>query len=244
MLRHFLFLLFAFAALTVLGQKSNEQIGKASFYGNEFDGRTTANGEKYDPDKLTAAHLTLPFDSQVKVVNLSNNKSVTVRINDRGPFIKGRIIDLSAAAAKKLDFYDEGLTKVKLIPLNQKSQNPQKTKSRSYQSRNTVTDKPAKSYEKVSSSPGEIYYEIMTLKAHPSGYGVQVGSFREMVNLLKLTEGISTKYKKTVRIQVGKVKNNKVYRVFVGEFSAKEDAEELKNQLSDTYPGSFVVRYK
>ncbi len=90
------------------------QSGIASYYGGKFIGRSTANGEIYDATKLTAAHKTLPFGTMVKVTNLNNNKSVIVRINDRGPFVAGRIIDLSEAAAKKIDMIKQGIQKVTL----------------------------------------------------------------------------------------------------------------------------------
>jgi rare lipoprotein A len=86
----------------------------ASWYGPGFIGRSTANGEIYDPSELTAAHKTLPFGSQVKVTNLNTGKSVVVRINDRGPFRAGRIIDLSPAAAERIDLLRSGLAPVKL----------------------------------------------------------------------------------------------------------------------------------
>jgi rare lipoprotein A len=86
----------------------------ASYYGTEFDGRTTANGERYDMHDLTAAHETLPFNTRVRVTNLSNNLSVVVRINDRGPFTKRRIIDLSYAAAEKIGLIEAGTTKVEI----------------------------------------------------------------------------------------------------------------------------------
>ena len=84
-------------------KNSHELVGKASYYGNQYKNtRQTANGEHFNKEAYTAAHKTLPFGSVVKVTNLKNNKSVTVRINDRGPFIKGRIIDLSKAAARQI----------------------------------------------------------------------------------------------------------------------------------------------
>ena len=89
-------------------------IGIASFYAKKFHGRRTANGETFNNNALTAAHKTLPFGSKVKVINLQNRKSVVVRINDRGPFIRGRIIDLSVAAAKKIDLGHHGTARVKL----------------------------------------------------------------------------------------------------------------------------------
>lgn len=88
--------------------------GSASYYADKFHGRTTANGEKYDKRKMTAAHKKLPFGSVVRVVSLSTGKSVTVRINDRGPFIKGRIIDLSYVAAEKLGLIQPGVLKIRL----------------------------------------------------------------------------------------------------------------------------------
>ncbi|VAW28529.1 Septum-associated rare lipoprotein A [hydrothermal vent metagenome] len=97
----------------VLAQQLKAE-GVASFYADKFVGRTTASGEKYKHSKLTAAHKTLPFGTKVKVTNLSNKKSVVVVINDRGPFVKGRIIDLSKTAAKKLAFINQGITKVRI----------------------------------------------------------------------------------------------------------------------------------
>lgn len=90
------------------------QAGIASFMADEINGRMTANGELYDMRQLTAAHLTLPFGSLVEVVNLATQKSVQVRINDRGPYVAGRIIDLSFQAAKELGVIDRGSARVEL----------------------------------------------------------------------------------------------------------------------------------
>ena len=92
--------------------------GMASYYSDEYHGRLTSNGEVFDQNKFTAAHKTLPFDTKVKVVNLTNDKSVLVRINDRGPFKMGRVIDLSKAAARELDMMSSGLAEVKLEVIN------------------------------------------------------------------------------------------------------------------------------
>jgi rare lipoprotein A len=90
------------------------QTGKASFYADKFDGRKTASGEKFWNSKFTAAHKTLPFGTMVKVVNLDNGKTVKVRINDRGPFVEGRIIDLSKKAAHQIAIDKVGVGKVKI----------------------------------------------------------------------------------------------------------------------------------
>ncbi len=89
-------------------------IGIASYYGPGFHGKKTANGERFNMYELTAAHKTLPFNTRVRVTNLNNKKSVIVRINDRGPYKKGRIIDLSKGAAKKIDLLQTGTAKVKV----------------------------------------------------------------------------------------------------------------------------------
>jgi rare lipoprotein A len=90
------------------------QVGTASWYGEYFEGRTTASGEPYNMHDLTAAHPTLPLGSWVRVTNLRNGRIVYVRINDRGPIVPGRIIDLSYSAAQVLHFEDKGLQRVRL----------------------------------------------------------------------------------------------------------------------------------
>lgn len=88
--------------------------GKASFYGNEFNGKKTASGATFDKNKLTAAHKTLPFGTVVTVKNMSNGETVKVIITDRGPFVKGRIIDLSEKAAAAIGMIDQGVAQVQL----------------------------------------------------------------------------------------------------------------------------------
>lgn len=96
------------------GERGYTESGKASYYARKFQGRTMANGEKYRRNKLTAAHRTLPFGTKVKVTNTRSNKSVKVLITDRGPFISGRIVDLSEKAAKRLDLIKAGVVPVKM----------------------------------------------------------------------------------------------------------------------------------
>ncbi|MFA7326087.1 MAG: septal ring lytic transglycosylase RlpA family protein [Candidatus Kapaibacterium sp.] len=91
--------------------------GKASYYGNEFEGRSTANGDTFSNREFTAAHKSLPFGSMVRVINIANNKSVIVRINDRGPYAAGRVIDLSRSAAEELDMIRAGVIDVKIVLL-------------------------------------------------------------------------------------------------------------------------------
>lgn len=99
----------SFASCTTIKQQ-----GKASYYSDEFDGRKTASGSIFHQNKRTAASKTLPFGTKVKVVNLDNGKTVRVRITDRGPFVAGRIIDLSKKAARKLGMLQQGVANVEI----------------------------------------------------------------------------------------------------------------------------------
>jgi len=92
--------------------------GMASYYGNELAGNRIASGERFDPAQLTAAHRSLPFGSLVRVTNTSNGDSVVVRINDRGPFTHGRVIDVSTAAAREIGMHRSGTARVKLALLS------------------------------------------------------------------------------------------------------------------------------
>jgi len=100
------------------GKPKAYQIGTASWYGEYFDGKPTASGEPYDMYDMTAAHLTLPLGSLVRVTNLRNGRAVVVRVNDRGPIVPGRIIDLSYSAAEALQFRQRGLQRVRLDLVN------------------------------------------------------------------------------------------------------------------------------
>ena len=115
--------------------KGFSEEGLASWYGSRFHGKQTANQEVYNMHAMTAAHKSLPFQTMVKVLNLDNHRETTVRINDRGPFVKGRIIDLSYAAAKKIHLIKNGVARVRIevisTPQSQKSALPASWKTES-----------------------------------------------------------------------------------------------------------------
>ncbi len=95
-------------------EKGKIYFGEVSYYGPGFHGKTTANGETYNQNAMTCAHKTLPFNTKLKITNLANNKSVVLRVNDRGPYKKGRIVDLSVAGAKKIGLIQMGVAKAKV----------------------------------------------------------------------------------------------------------------------------------
>jgi peptidoglycan lytic transglycosylase len=112
-----IFLLLMFAVPGVFSQEVR-QYGNASWYGNSLNGRKTASGESYDMHDFTGAHRQLPFGTLVKVKNLRNGKEVIVRVNDRGPFVKSRIIDLSRAAAASLGILSMGTARVSIVVIS------------------------------------------------------------------------------------------------------------------------------
>lgn len=108
----FKLLLFILTASTLTVQASDNFEGAASFYADKFEGRKTANGEIYIHNKFTCAHKTLPFGTKLKVTNLTNNKTVIVTVNDRGPYIGTRVIDLSKSAAQEIKMVNQGVARV------------------------------------------------------------------------------------------------------------------------------------
>jgi rare lipoprotein A len=116
------FTVFRGAGLLILGtlaacggsKKAFTQSGQGSYYADKFNGRATTSGEIYRPGKMTAAHNTLPFGTRIKVTNVRNGRSVKVTVNDRGPHVKGRIVDVSRKAATKLDLVEAGVVPVQL----------------------------------------------------------------------------------------------------------------------------------
>ncbi len=101
-------------------QSHSKSVGNATYYGQKFHGRRTSDGSVYHRDSLTCAHRTLPFGTMIRVRNMANGREVVVKVTDRGPFARGRIVDLSYAAAKKIDMIQAGVTRVEVVPVKQK----------------------------------------------------------------------------------------------------------------------------
>lgn len=252
-------------ALSVLAQLASAQIteiGLASFYADKFDGKTTASGEIFKQDKMTAAHRTLPFGTVVKVTNLDNNLSVEVTINDRGPFVEKRIIDLSKAAAEKLKYVSNGTASVKVevvsLPENSSLQTAETSKNATSapawpSSKKSASDavqqpaveqpstaKPAQTQVTEVPAPANEYFKIESTRISPKGFGVQLASYQEAANLVKRCAEIKDKIGKDIMIQIGDKNGVKVYRIIAGPFETREKAEHFNSKL-DGFSGSFVV---
>ena len=168
--------LFFVLALIFLANFSfaQHQSGKASFYADKFEGHQTASGEKYKHGKLTAAHKSLPFGTKVRVTNIENNQSVDVVVNDRGPYVDGRIIDLSRSAAEKLDFVNRGLTDVKIEVLD---------------AGDGKSGMEIKAIDRVAVDEKE-FYDFEIERKEPNGFGIQIGTYQELVNLMRLADNL------------------------------------------------------
>jgi rare lipoprotein A len=233
------------------------EVGVASFYADKFDGKTTASGETFSQKKLTAAHRTLPFGTVVRVTNLDNNISVDVTVNDRGPFVDKRIIDLSKAAAEKLKFVDKGTASVKVevisLPESNAASASEMKRTTSTPawpgSQSAVDDQPVEAQTETAprttqvtevQAPANEYYKIESTPIHPKGFGVQLASFQEAANLVKRCAEIKTLVNKDIMIQIGDKDGVKVYRIIAGPFETREKAEHFNKKLTD-FSGSFIV---
>jgi rare lipoprotein A len=186
------------------------QTGIASWYGKDFHGKKTSNGETYDMHAMTAAHKTLPLGVFVKVKNTDNGDETVVRVNDRGPFVKGRVIDLSYAAAKKIGVDIKGTAPVRIEALGY---------------RTPGTDK------------------FNAPETYDTGYyTVQIGSFKEYPNALRLMEEMKKIFGFS-EIHMIDVYGQNFYRVYAGKYASLREAENAEKDFSEHgYPGSFTVR--
>jgi len=192
---------------TLSAQETFSQIGVASYYSTDFHGRKTASGEQFSVWGMTAAHQSLPFNTMVKVTNLSNNKSVVVRINDAGPFKPGRILDVTRGAAAKLGMIKSGTTRVRLEVVG-------------------TADAPLE----TAGSGGE-FFRIDVMKATLAGYAIQVASFSDLDNLLRQVDDLKAKGVTDVYVQVAEVRGQTVHRITIGGFSTRESAQDYLEKL-------------
>jgi len=192
--------------------KGFRQRGIASWYGKDFHGKKTSNGEIYDMYAMTAAHKTLPLGTYVRVHNLENNRKLEVRINDRGPFVRGRIIDLSYAAAKELGLVGPGTAKVEIVALGTPA----------------TTD-------------GGTGRTFVQGDYYSGNFTFQVGAFANRENAERLKRKLAEQYKNAhiTRYDRG---DKVFYRVRVGAFKTLEDAVLNEALLiQDGYADAFMV---
>jgi len=243
---------FLFLSNQIFSQTLYETEGFASYYSEDFHGKLTSSGEVYDMNKLTCAHPYLPFNTWLKVTNLANQKSVIVRVNDRGPFAKNRLIDLSYAAARQLGMLGPGTIYVKIEivspPLTQPEVNigkvpnetpvPQLDESEVYLRFRTKPYEPEKS---KSISEFGLFNSNFEKVEISSGYLIQLSSLSTQKNAQVFLDQIDEVDKNELFIYHP---SPDIYRVVVGIFNNMREAQLKKSEIEKHYPGCFVITYK
>lgn len=193
------------------------QEGMASWYGKEFHGRPTASGETFNMYAMTAAHRTLPLGSTVRVTNLDNGRDATITVNDRGPFVKGRILDCSYGAAKELGYAGAGLARVRIEVV-----------------------KEGQERIRYAPPPGEVLAAgtDITKPVLDGTFTVQAGAFAVEQNALRLRDKLQKQFGDAYVIRF-----REFYRVRAGHVSTEQGAEALQSRLKDAgYGEGFVTR--
>jgi rare lipoprotein A len=197
-----------------------------------------------------------------------------VRVNDRGPFVANRIIDLSRSAAEKLGFIDDGIADVKIEAIDEEgrltatTQQPSHKPATKHPAQGDDNSSMAKHNEKMdtpktekpepkphkpeapaattpANGDGDIeLYELKVTRQQLRGFTVQIGSYKELVNLLRIADDLKSSLKKEVRVQVAQINGEKIYRLMVGEFNSKREAQVFKEKAAQLYPDCFIVELK
>ena len=209
--------------LVSAGRSAAQEVGLASYYHDYFTGKRTASGENYDPNKMTAAHKSLPIGTLIKVTNLENDRSVIVRINDRGPYVKNRILDVSRSAALQLGLTQSGFARV------------------------TYTIIESALVQLTDTSPASAEDKFFTINevdtAVKMQYGVKIGSYEDPKYVFNISKDLKNKFEASAYIQNVKLIKGTLYRIFVGNFATQKEAEELSEKLKKLYPDCKVIKY-
>lgn len=187
--------------------------GMASWYGEKFQGKLTASGEPYDMEKMTAAHNYLPLGVKVNVTNLSNKKKVAVIINDRGPFVPDRVLDLSRAAAQKLGFIDSGKVKVLIEPYRPESK-PQPV---------------------IAVAP------VLVHKKLYGAFYIQAGAYKVKANADRLIERLNKSGFHNTRIVRIVTDSAQIFKVQLGMYKTLALARKVHGSLGKGFPGTFIL---
>ena len=260
------FLSFIFL-LSFADSRKQIEIGKAGYYADSLHGQKTASGDKYDKYEFTCAHKTLAFGTKIKVTRLDNNKSVEVRVNDRGPYVEGFVTDVSKAAAEKLNLIKIGFTKVKIevvaaspsarvaaeadgnasLLVNRKPVSTPKLVANPVQYSNTDPRPATAAKSPPSTSNAQTQKNIYAVDIQPArktGFGVQVGTLYDADNVLPMLKKLQQDWptKALVSIEQDAAYHKTTYRVIIGPFTDTKSAGlQQKVAAKKGYKGCFVV---
>lgn len=230
----------------IFAQIGFTQQGQASYYAAKFDGRLTANGEKFTNKDFTAAHPCLAFNSLVKVTNLRNGKSVIVRINDRGPHIKARILDMSKAAAEEIGMIQSGIATVNIEVIST-DKDLQKARPEldiiAAHKPSIKTEAPDPDRKIIIPFSSGHTYSLWGTQRFPTGYGIQVASFADIDNAKNVCKELMSAEVKEAYIQVEWKGGEKIHRVLAGSFSEESEAHGYKQMLEKLGFAGFVKKH-
>lgn len=224
----FTFSIFVLSIVNVYGQIGYQQKGLASYYHDKFTGRRTSSGERFSQLKLTAAHRKFLFNTMVRVTNLKNDKSVIVRINDRGPYkYANRVIDLTLAAANAIGMTEKGIVPVKIEVIGEDGKVNYKSKA----------------LFPGGFEPGSCY-NYKGEERFPKGYGVQVGAFSDLPNARYFAKALFKEGFREIVIKVlPTIEDTLCFKVIVGEFAKIEGARKFVSKLENKDFIGFPVKY-
>lgn len=268
-MRQILFIFTFLTAATVLSSfslASPEEVGKAGYYADSLHGRKTASGEKYDKNEFTCAHKSLPFGTKVRVTRLDNKKSVVVRVNDRGPFVDGFVVDISRSAAEQIGLVKDGVTRVKVEVVeaaanarvaaetdgNTKLLVARDAASKQSAKGITSSSKTSKavmynSNPQTSGGSGGITTELFKVdlkKSERAGYGVQVSTLYDADNVIPELKKLQALWpgKSLVLVEKNEADNSAKYKLILGPFTDKASSEsQQKLAAKKGYKGCFIV---
>ncbi len=238
-------------------QDDYDREGVASWYGSKFHGRKTANGEIFDMNGLSAAHTTLPLPSLVRVTNLDNGRSIIVRVNDRGPFVNNRLIDLSKGAAEELGYVRQGIAHVRVQYVGPAVKNPGRVNVRRASTRRNeaqvwptpASARPAsarpKSFENTWPEDPKDKYQIALSrpKIAVGGWFVQLGAFGDRDRAQRIAANLHTSGKASV--QTAWVNNRYIHRVLVGPYDNRSGAEQQRYEVVNAgFPEARVTEQR
>ena len=262
-----LFVCFSWMLLNAFVPNQSEEFGKANYYSDSLHGRKTASGEKYDKNELTCAHKSLPFGSKVKVTRLDNKKSVVVRVNDRGSFKEGYIIELSRRAAEVIDLDRDGSAgvRVEVVPnveakstaaasaankaaaklgVVQPAQYSTTDASRTAAARTTNAQRTAGTTASKENSSSTELYKIDLSKTAKVGYGLQLSTLYDADNVLPTVTKLQQQWPDKVLVSIDRDKASDIaaYRVIIGPYADEKTAAAQQKLASKRgYKQSFVV---